>query len=109
MKKGFEQPQGLSPEGQTAYKVVYAFLAEHDLLESGGGTVFWHPKAWSERGERYGASSVLVITHDGGDHADAFDWDRENFNLLDALNQTLAAQGLFVEQCTSWYSAIYKL
>jgi hypothetical protein len=98
----------LSPKGHEALELIQQFLAEKGLTGTGGQRVFWSPEEWKERGEKYGQDSILVITHDGGDHAPAFNWDYCNYELLEALQNRLVLQGMFVEQCTGWYSAVYE-
>lgn len=100
-------PKGLSKKGRDAAKVILDFLKEKGLTDHGGGGKFYSPKEWKDRGESYGTNSVLVVTHDGGDHAGAFNWDYEQYGLLDELRLRLNAEGMYQEQCTCWYSAIY--
>lgn len=102
-------PAGLTPKGREAATVIEKFLKEKGLLDAGGGGKFYSPRDWAERGEEYGTTSVLVVTHDGGDHAPAFSWDYEAYDLVEELRVRLAEIGCFAEQCTSWYSAIYPI
>lgn len=105
--KEFAKPEGLSADGEKAYAAIAEFLRERDLLWSGGCKVFYSPEEWRKRGEKYGLTSELVIVHDGGDHAAAFSYDHEQYKVIDALRERLLPLGLYAEQCTSWYSAIY--
>lgn len=100
-------PDGLSPQGKNAATVIQEFLEEKGATFHGGGGRFYTPDEWADRGEQYGRSSLLVITHDGGDHAPAFNLDYGAYEFQDELVQRLRAHGLYVEQCTSWYSAVY--
>lgn len=101
-------PEGLCADGQTAARCIQAFLVSKNISYHGGGGKFYTPQQWADRGESYGTRSLLVITHDGGDHAGAFNLDYGQYALHDELQNMLRAQGLFVEGCTSWYSAIYR-
>lgn len=101
-------PDGLCADGQTAAQTIRDFLASKDITYHGGGGKFYTPQQWADRGESYGTSSLLVITHDGGDHAMAFNLDYGQYKLNDELQAALRAQGMFVEGCTNWYSAVYR-
>jgi hypothetical protein len=102
-------PTGLSKKGREAAKVILDFLEESGLTDHGGGGKFYTPKEWRERGESYGTNSLLVITHDGGDHAAAFSYDYEAYRVMEELGRRLRRIGVYAEQCTSWYSAIYPI
>ena len=101
------QPDNLSDTGKQAHEAIVAFLEKNGLTYTGGCRTFYSPKEWEERGEDYGRNSELVIVHDGGDPGDAFSWDRENYKVIEAMNETLKPLGVYSEQCTCWYSAIY--
>lgn len=100
-------PEGLCDAGRAAAEAIRDFLIEHDRNYHGGGR-FYSPAQWRDRGESYGLSSLLIITHDGGDHAGAFNLDYEQYELHDQLQNRLREAGLFVEACTCWYSAVYE-
>jgi hypothetical protein len=72
-------------------------------------SVFYTPEEWAARGEEYGTKSALVVTHDGGDHASYFNFDYMRYKSIDKMMEALAAIGYYAEQCTCWYSAIYKI
>ena len=100
-------PKGLSPNGIKAAETIRAFLEGKGIQNHGGGGRFYSPEEWCERGEVYGRESLLIVTHDGGDHAGAFNLDYEQYQLHDELINTLEDQGLWMEACTNWYTAIY--
>ena len=100
-------PAGLSKQGRDAAKAIVEFLADHGMTDHGGGGKFYTPAEWRERGEEYGTRSLLVITHDGGDHAAAFNWDYECYELIEQLREKLSPLGVYIEQGTSWFSAVY--
>jgi len=100
-------PARLSSRGRAAAEEILAFLREKDMTDHGGGGRFYSPQEWEDRGEEYGLGSLLVVTHDGGDHAPAFNWDYEAYDLMEELRLRLQKIGVYVEQCTSWFSAIY--
>jgi len=55
----------------------------------------------------YGDKSELIIVHDGGPLAPFFNWDYEQYSLIEKMRVSLEQIGCYPEQCTSTYSAIY--
>jgi len=103
-------PDGeLSRKGREAAECIVEFLKSRDMTDHGGGGRFYGPEQWDERGESYGLGSLLIVTHDGGAHAPAFSYDYECYDLMQELDQELKKIGVYVEQCTGWYSAIYSI
>lgn len=107
MSSTWDIPNGLTRKGREAATLIRDFLREKDITETGGGGRFYTPREWRDRGEKYGTESLLIVTHDGGDHAPAFNMDYLAYELMEELRVRLSAIGVFPEQCTSWYSAIY--
>lgn len=107
MSEKWPIPTELNERGEAGARLIRDFLVERGLTEHGGGGKFYSPEEWKERDELYGTDSLLVITHDGGDHAAAFNPAYEDSALMQALTSRLADSNMFVEQCTSWYSAVY--
>ncbi len=105
--KDLECPEELSVEGIAAHEAVMALLKKHKATNTVGCKAFYSPKEWIERGEEYGRESVLIVCHDGGAHAPFFNLDYCEYGLYDEMVKTLYDAGIWVEQCTSWYSAIY--
>jgi len=101
-------PDELTSEGLRAANAIRDFLTENGLTYHGGGGRFYAPTQWAERGETYGTSSLLVVTHDGGDHAPAFNLDYGRYELNERLQAVLREHGMYVEACTCWYSAVYQ-
>lgn len=100
-------PEDLDPLGRTAAETLRDFFAENGITGHGGGGKFYSPREWAARGERYGTESLLIVTHEGGNHAGAFNLDYQQYALFDAMVRRLDTIGVFCEACTSWYSAIY--
>ena len=73
----------------------------------GGCRTFYSPEEWAARGESYGRESCLIVVHDGGDYASAFNYAYEDHELMEAMRAALDAEGYYAESCTSWYTAIY--
>ena len=77
---------------------------------------FYTPEQWRERGEEYGRTAVAIVVHDGGDYfAPHFNPDYQDWRAIDAMIAALGAlrtpeapHGYWAEQCTSWYTAIYR-
>ncbi len=111
-----EKPEGLDAEGERAYDAIVGFLVARRMTYTGGCKTFYSPKEWRERGEKYGRESVLIVAHDGGEHASAFSFDAcyvtgraEEYEPCESMQEALGEVGCFAEQCTCWYTAIYSL
>lgn len=74
-----------------------------------GCRTFYSQDQWLARNEQYGNKAVLVIVHDGGDFAPFFNWDYCDYEAVEAMRVGLEKIGYYVEQCTSWYSAVYAI
>lgn len=66
---------------------------------------FRSPSEWDDD---YGQDSKLILIHDGGALAPYCSLDYEDYDLVEELTVALANIGYYAEQCTSWYSAVYK-
>jgi hypothetical protein len=119
-----DMPEGLSDKGQEAHEIIVAFLREHELTHTGGCTAFYAPADWRKRGEEYGHKGELVVVYDGGDLRPVFSMDAAYdldcmiyqetgkpsttpYSLYEGMTAKLRAAGLYFEECTSWYCAIY--
>jgi hypothetical protein len=100
-------PKGLSPEGKRAAEAIVAFLTENEATSTGGCRVFYTPEQWADRREAYGLKALLIVVHDGGDHAPYFNLDYCQYVAWEEMNTNLRLHGVYAEQCTGWYSAIY--
>ncbi len=130
MIKELSRPEGLSEKGNVAYDVIIAALQKAGLSDDTGGCkTFYSPDEWKARGEQYGTSAHLVIVYDGalqsvfnsmvaGDLAYdlaclrqdlGFDAREVQPTLNDKISTELAACGLFIEECTGWYAAVYDI
>lgn len=113
----FARPDNLSTEGNKAYDIVKQYLIDNKLTFTGGCKLFYSPQEWNERGESHGLTSVLVVVYDGAAAGRALSFDKayesarpgfDCYALLENLQDKLRENGLFFEQCTTWYSAIYR-
>lgn len=86
-------------------------MAETGLTYTGGCKAFYTPHQWRERGEEYGTESLLIVCHDGGDLAAMLNWDyfhgKEDYERFEELQRRLGLEGMYIEGCTCWYSAVY--
>lgn len=90
-------------------RVATAVLSVLPANPSGGGCrAFYTPQEWAARGEEFGRESVLILLHDGGDLAPFCNPAYNRYQDLDKLGRALRKIGYYVEQCTCWYSAVYK-
>jgi len=57
----------------------------------------------------YGRGSILIIIHEEDDTlARHCSYDRYDYLAIEKLSKALNHEGYWVEQCTTWYSAVYK-
>jgi len=106
--RNLECPEDICSKGKRAWKVISGFLEESDLTYTGGCKTFYSPKEWRERGEDHGRQSLLVLVYDGGDVYSIFNPDDYNWDYESKLADKLIKYGLYIEQCTNWYSAVYR-
>lgn len=106
---GFEIPERLSQDGIEAAKVITRFFAQARRTNTGGCRTFYSPAEWAERGEKYGCDSLLVVVHDGGDVARTVNLNYGNYQSHDRLEGKLTEAGFYMEACTCWYAAVYRI
>jgi hypothetical protein len=104
-------PEGVSENGRKAAEIIRAYVLELDLLGTSGGSVFRDPAEWDDN---FGRNSLLVVVHEGLDAGPCLSMDGAynsgcGYALYEALTDRLRDAGLFIEQCTTWYSAIYEI
>jgi hypothetical protein len=106
----FEIPDGLTDHGRRAAEIIRDFCREHGLTS--GQRVFHTP---AERSGDYGDNSELVVMHEGTDANRALSMDgayeqnRGDYGLYEALQERLRGAGVYLEQCTRWCSAVYLI
>jgi hypothetical protein len=137
MDKNLSKPEGLSPAGERAYETIISHLKKQfgdsfDEFSTGGCKAFYSPEEWRERGEMYGKKSELIVVYDGGELRPFFNMDsayESSLMYADFLNENglslpgdynmwstceimqaaLREAGVYAEECTGWYAAIYKI
>jgi hypothetical protein len=118
-------PDNLCSLGRKAHDVIVTYLRELGRTNTGGCQAFYSPAAWQQRGEEYGVRSVLVVVYDGGELRPVFSLDaayehdcrtfRERgdeyvpYEMHEAMQKRLHDVGLYVEECTGWYAAVYPV
>jgi hypothetical protein len=106
VKDDLEIPEGLTEDQTNLCKSIVKWLKDKELTKTGGCKAFHNPVTWDEK---FGNKSELIICHDGGDLAHVCNMDYSNYDLIDEFQDFLNQLGYYAEQCTTWYSAIYKL
>ncbi len=101
------KPDGLSPLGAQAWRLIVQNLVGMKLTFTGGCRAFYSPKAWRERREEYCLGAVLIVVFDGGDLGAVFAAERAHRAHFDAMDRALRAAGFHVEQGTHWYAGVY--
>lgn len=102
LDKDWDIPEGLSHAGFNAAVAIRQQAVQQGLTNSGGCKVFYSPAEWKERGEVYGRESELVVVYDGSDA-------RYLAEFNSSVEEVLARLNLFIECCTHWYAAVYKI
>ena len=90
-----------------------ALLAASDVMKAvpytGGCTTFYTTQKWADRKEEYGIDSEVIICHDGGDFSALCNYSECEYTLLERFSKKMEKAGYCIEQCTCWYSAVYKI
>ena len=120
-----DMPEGLADPGRSAYEIIVAYLKEHGFSDNGGCKTFFSPAEWAAREESYGTTAHLIVVHDGGAVRPVFSMDtaydldcavyqetgktREPYQLYEGMQKKLREAGLYFDECTSWYCAVYSV
>ena len=104
-------PGGLTETGQRAHLIILEYLQQHGLTNTVGCRAFYSPTEWTGRGEKYGALAHLIVVYDGSDMRQAFSLDAAwpTYSLYEGMQDKLCAAGLYFEECTCWYCAVYSV
>lgn len=120
-----DMPDGLSDTGRRAHAIIVAYLKDHNRTDTGGFKTFYSPAEWSAKGQEYGGRSHLVIAYDRGPLGPVFSMDhayehdcahyertgvsREPYALYEGMQNKLREAGLYFEECTGSYCAVYSV
>ncbi len=102
LSKDWDIPEGLSTSGVLAAEAFRQQAVQQGLTHAGDCKVFYSPEEWRERGEWYGTNSELVVVYDGSEA-------RYLAEFNPGIEEVLARLNLFIECCTHWYAAVYKI
>jgi hypothetical protein len=102
------RPDGLSEKGNAAYDAIRRVMTKRNATDTGGCKTFYSPAEWKARGEDYGCESELIIVYDGGDVRSLMMVD-DMYDVHEDIDKALDELGLYVEHCTGWYAAVYKV
>ncbi len=110
MKEHLQIPDGIEPRARRAAELLIETVREEFGHEpSVGCQTFYSATDWRARGEEFGTKSLLVVVHDGGDMAPFLNYDYQSYKLIEKLDRKLRTIGVYAENCTCWYSAIYPI
>lgn len=101
-------PERASDDAKAAIKVIRRVVGAERIDDELSRWAFKTPEEWKERGEQYGDGSVLIVVHDGPPLNTYFNLDYCADAHIEKLWKALGKIGMRAEQCTSWYSAIYR-
>ncbi len=105
-------PEGLSDLGRRAWRTIIDEALEAGTLYTGGCNAFYSPQAWRERGEEYGCDAELIVVYDGAELKYLFSLDAcmatNSYSPVEIMQEKLSEAGLYAQECTGWYSAIYR-
>ena len=107
--EGLKMPEGLCHCGKAAAQVIVNLLKEEGSTYTGGCKTFYSPREWEDRGESYGAGSVLIVVHDGGEVGPYFSLDKSypSYESHTRMSKALKEAGFYSEEGTSWYASIW--
>ena len=106
-------PQDLTEIANEAAQIIRRFCKSHDL--QAGQRVFYSPDEWAARGEEYGTNSLLIVIHEASEAGialsmdGAYEMNRGNYDLYEALRKELEKKHVYLEQATRWYSCLYLI
>ena len=110
LDSGWDVPTGLTKEGRA---IAYAIrqVAHDNQWNSGGQKVFWSPKEWSDKGEKW-CSQILNLLYEGGDHAPSFSLDYCSYGAgyddYEKMVTLLKEHGVWSEQYFTGAGGIFK-
>lgn len=116
-KDNWAVPTGLSRNARKLALAIVKLAKERNWYA--GQKVFWSPKEWKEKGERYGEGAAFIVIHEGGDHAPYFSMDHAyetgSYKQYEEQLKLLSEHDFWSEGIYRWstsineYKEIYKL
>jgi hypothetical protein len=117
-----DMPEGLDGPGRRAYEIITAYLRAHGRTGTDGCKAFYAPSTWDQE---YGTRSHLVVVYGGEALRPVFSMDaaydldcahyrqtgksREPYALYEGMQEKLREAGLYFEECTRYYCAVYSV
>jgi len=100
-------PKSLSTDGIVAGTIIRGFCHEQGLKYTGGCTIFKDPLYC---GESMGQDSLLIVCHDGAACKPCVSLRDMpgDLELYESLSQLLELAGFYMQECTNWYTAVYR-
>lgn len=104
-------PDGLDAAGRAAHAAIMEVLRADDATYTGGCKSFYSPAEWQARREKYGCGSKPIVVYDGGALRPYFNMDADDgaYSFTTKMQTALGKVGLYAEECTGWYAAIYRV
>jgi len=99
----YEIPDFYSDKAKKICEAMITFFHKNDLFFSGypeGDKVFLCCD---------NENQLIKISHDGGQHGDAFSYDNLQYEMIEKMDQMLERYGVYSEQINSYSSGIYYL
>jgi hypothetical protein len=123
--KTLDMPEDLDEEGRHAFDIILSYLRVHGRTYTGGCKAFYSPSEWRTRDEQYGTEAHLIVVYDGGALGPVFSMDAAHdldaditqqtgrpspapYALYEGMQNKLREAGLYFEECTNWYCAVYS-
>lgn len=106
----------LDAAGIAARDAILTLLAERGIADQ--HLAFYSAAAWKDRGESFGTESALVVVHESAPAGPLLSMDKaywrarpgfDCYEGYEALQERLRTVGLYLQDCTVWYSAIYPI
>lgn len=102
-------PKGLSEKGREAVQIILDILKDREITYTGGSKAFYSPAEWKAKGEQYCQNALLVVVYDGSAVAQCFEYAKEDYAAIEAMDAALRAADMYPESGTHVYAGIYPV
>jgi hypothetical protein len=102
--------KSFNAEQQKIIDTIRTVAGKHyttDMTKEVPDSIFYTPEEWKDRGEEYGLSSKLIVTHEGDALAPFFNLDYGAYGAFDEMIEAFDSTPYWSEGCTCWYSCFY--
>ncbi len=107
LSSDWDIPKDITRLARKTAESIRAFAIKNGLTATGGTRIFYSPREWQDRGERYGLTSLLIICYEGTEIKRAFSHDAEDYRMIERLSKQLIKLDVFTEECTATYSSLH--